>query len=206
MPTDTFAIASDADDGTGYRTAASWATIGAGTFVSEETTNLWCSKTTNGTDFFVDETYLRFDTSSLTANAAISAANLLLHVVSKGANANGITYGADYYDFGGEPSVAADWVLPSPANAITSWSPDSLTVGIVNTIALTGLSGISKTGITGLRLAPLDGAAPTSSTNNIEFAASEAAQQEPRLEVTYEIVGDITTRRYQIRRSRGTSW
>lgn len=208
MPTDTFAITTDNDDGTGYRGGGTnWANISTDPFTAEETTTLLVSQVTNGTQFFLDNTFLRFDTSSLPDNAVPSSANLLLYLIAKGTNPDNIVWGADFYDFGGEPSVAADWELSTSGDAITSFTSGSLTASAVNTIALTGLSGINKTGFTGIRIAPTGSVGqPTSSLNTIEFAASESVQQEPRLEVTYEIVGDTTTRRYQIRRSRGTSW
>ena len=187
MPTDTFAITAEADDGTGYRTAGTWAGIGSGTYTAEETTNLWISKTTNGSEFFVDNLFLRFGTSSIPDTATPTGANLLLYVVSKGADDDSVQYSADFYDFGGEPSVAGDWEQTSSGDAILTLDPDALTTSAVNTIALTGLSGINLSGITGIRIAPKTTTQPSFSTNNIEFAAFEAAQQEPRLEVTYDV-------------------
>jgi hypothetical protein len=184
MPTDTFPIAVDTDDGTGYRGGvANWADIGTGLFVAEETTTLVASKTQFGGDFFVDNAFMRFDTSSLPDIATITSANLLIYAVNID-NGNSVTYAADFYDFGGEPSVAGDWEQTSSGDAISLIEPNNLTEGIVNTVALTGLTGINKTGYTGIRIAPANTTQPTT-INAINIASLEDAPQEPRLEVTY---------------------
>ena len=186
MPTVTFAIAIDNDDGTGYRGGgAVWANIGTATFTAEETTNLVASKTLFGGNYYVDNAYMRFDTSSIPDGAVITSARLILYIDSNNTfDDDGLSFAADFYDFGGEPSVAGDWEQTSSGDAISSFTTASLTTNAVNNLNLTGLSGINKTGYTGVRIAPVNTTAPTG-LNSIEIAAFEAAQQEPRLEVTY---------------------
>ena len=186
MPTDTFPIAVDTDDGTGYRGGgAVWENIGTATFTAEETTNIVASKTLFGGNYYVDNAYMRFDTSSIPDGAVITSARLILYIDSNNTfNDDGISLAADFYDFGGEPSVSGDWEQSSSGDAISSFTIVSLTTNAINNISLTGLSGINKTGYTGIRIAPVDTTAPTG-LNSIEIASFEAAQQEPRLEVTY---------------------
>jgi hypothetical protein len=192
---DTFDIAVDADDGSGYRQSGDWASIASGTFtdlVFGRDDIVSVSRTTNAGNFFISNAFLRFDTSSLPDGATITAANLKLYIDGAGAP-DGATFGVDYYDFGGEPSVAADWEQTSAGDAISSISPGSLTTGVVNTLALTGLTGISKTGITGFRIAPKESTAP-SGDNFIDIAAREHATGAPaQLVVTYTAGGTDAT-------------
>lgn len=192
MPTDTFPIASAGNDGCGYRTDTVWANISTGAYTDESDLPgnvIYVAKyRTAGGDYFNENLYLRWDTSSLPDDATVTSANLLLFITDIIETSDDFEYAADFYDFGGEPSVAGDWELTSSGDAITVIDPDSLTSGAVNTIALTGLSGISLNGFTGIRLAPNDSSSPTVNGDAwLEVAAFEHASQEPRLEVTYTV-------------------
>lgn len=189
MPITTFSIAADADDGSGWRADTVWANIASGSFFDSsatfDDTRSTAGKYWTGTEFRVPNAFLRFDTSALDDAATISAANLLINV-EEIANVDGVSLAADYYDFGGEPPVAADWEQSSSGDCIASFAIASLVDDTVNTLPLTGLAGISKTGITGIRLAPSNTTAPTG-FNYIHFGSREhATLQEPRLEVTWE--------------------
>jgi hypothetical protein len=185
MPTTTFAIASDADDGGGYYTSSSWPANG-GTWTTDDGASLWVTKTLSSGTYYNDVSFLRFNTSSIGSGATVTGATLDLYVISR-SSANSASLLADYYDFGGEPSGSDDWVLTS-SPAILSKSVSSLTANAVNSITITDLSGINTTGITGIRLT-LSEITPTG-TNNVRIAAYEhTTAQEPRLNVTYTISG-----------------
>jgi hypothetical protein len=191
MPTTTFAISSDVNDGSGYYTSNSWPANG-GTWSADDDTSLYVSKAKSGSTYYNDVAFLRFDTSSLGSGATVNSATLDLYVLSKN-NDDNASLLADYYDFGGEPSGAEDWVLTS-SPAILSQSVASLTPNSVNSISLTDLSGISNTGITGIRLT-LSAITPTG-MNVVEIAAYEhTSAQEPRLNVTYTVSSGGPVRR-----------
>lgn len=190
MPTDTFAITADANDGDGNKTGPVWANIATYGFNVGDGATATAFKSLFAGNYYVGCVFLRFDTSALPDDASISSASLKLYVTDK-ADPDAITYSADYYDFGGEASVDADWEQSSSGNCIASIDPDSLTTSTVNTIALTTLTGISVSGVTGIRIAPTNTTEPTGD-NYIECAAYDHAQQEPRLEVTYTTGGGGT--------------
>src|SRR5215204_483026 len=123
MPTDTFSIAVDADDGSGWRADAVWANITAGTFSDSsavfDDTRSTVGKYFTGTEYRVPNAFLRFDTSTLPDDATVTGANLLIHV-EEIANADTVSVAADYYDFGGEPPVAGDWEQTSSGDCISS--------------------------------------------------------------------------------------
>jgi hypothetical protein len=190
MPTDTFPIAADADDGHGrMQSASTWVNTPSGVYTDNPFGSTLASVAKHGalSVFYVVNAFFRFDTSSIDDAATITSANLLLYCDGAAAPDGAIAdYGGDFYDFGGSPSTSTDWEWTTSGDAITTISAGSLSVGSVNTIALTGLSGISKTGITGIRLAPKDSANAPTADNFIDFAAREhTTGQEPRLEVTY---------------------
>lgn len=185
MATDTFALSANDQDSCGYKRGSTFATLSAETFDENPfgATLISLSCTSSG-EFWILNGFMRFDTSTLPDGATITGANLKVYV-DTGAEPDGIQFAADFYDFGGTPAVDADWEATSSGDAIATIDVGSLTQGAVNTIALTGLTGISKTGITGLRFAPKTGATPTGD-NYVDFAAFDHGSfQEPRLEVTY---------------------
>jgi len=181
----TFTINSDADDGAGRRSNAVWANLLAGGAYTEMSNQplLYLNKATTGT-YFLGNVYFRFDTSGLPDDAEITAAVLKIYI-QDALNKEAVLFAADYYDFGGEPSVAGDYVTSSPADAITTIDPSGFTIGVMESISLTSLTGISKTGFTGLRLAPKDTVAPTVD-NYVGIAQYEHASNPPaQLVVTY---------------------
>ena len=204
MPTDTFSITANSNDGHGRRgPTATWAGIGAGAYSDEQygTGIVVVQQTFDGSNFFLTNAYLRWDTSTLPDSSTITSANLLLFLEGKG-DPNNVTWAADFYDFGGTPSVAGDWEATSSGDAITSIDLTALTTSAVNTIALTGLTGISKTGFTGIRIAPATSTQPTGD-NFTDFSSLESANQEPRLEVTHTpATGDFPPPRI----GRGSAW
>ena len=185
MPTDTFST-TDANDGSGYYAGGATWPANSGTWNDEPGGSIWVSKTDEGVNYTQDSAFLRFDTATIDDAATITAATLKLYVVSKTDSDNYSLVG-DAYDFGGEPTVAADWVETASPSIFSAVDLGSLTTSAVNNIAITDLAAVNKTGFTGIRLT-LSAGTPTAA-NFVEFAASEHAQQEPRLEVTYDLPG-----------------
>jgi len=144
---------------------------------------------------------MRWDTSVIGSGSTVTAATLKVYVISKQLNEAGRSLVGDYYDFGSEPTVGADWVETASPSIFTAIGIGSITAGAVNNITLTDLSGISRTGYTGIRLTLSSGAPTAGNTDFVQFATREHATfQEPRLSVTWTGGGqtlrpdaDITT-------------
>lgn len=179
-------ITSDADDGYGER-EGSLPPSGAWTNEPLGGTLGKAQKVRYPTNYgYFGLTFLRFDTSNIPDDAVITGAELKLHVNSK-IDDNGASVVADYYDFGGEPTVVGDYVETISSSIIASTTIASIVDDAVNTITLTDLTGISKTGYTGIRLGI--GAVTLGADNDenwVEWALSEHATfPPPTLEVTY---------------------
>jgi hypothetical protein len=188
MPETTFPIAAAADDGSGWKEHTVWASIASGTFEDGSSafddTILGLQKQLVGATYRVNLTFLRFDTSSIPDDHTIVRADLQLFCTEKLVSETTL-FAADYYDFGGEPPVDADWELTSSGNCIRSFSfADLVSAGVTN-IRLSNLDGISRTGTTGIRIAPATSTAPTLQ-NYVLLASQEHASQEPRLVVTHQ--------------------
>ena len=201
----TVTISTDANDGYGRRsTGGAWSGISSATYTDNPDSTpelMGLSKAWNGSILFSTSIYMRFDTGAfIPANAIIISANLLLYVLGKQTPADE-DYAADFYDFGGTPSVAADWEISSSGDAIATVNTANLTESVVNTIPLTGLSGITRSGEvnaqgftdhTGIRMSAKTSAEPTVD-NWVDFASRDnPTVQEPRLEVTYELASPAT--------------
>ena len=183
-----FPIATGDDDSYGRKRSATWAGMVASsdyTNQPDSTDYVSVSKGVySGTDRAVVCSYYRFDTSSLPDDAIITGASLKLYVLDR-SSAGDAEYAADYYDFGGAPSVIGDWELSSSGDAIATITRAQLVLSTIVTIPLTGFSGINRTGYTGLRLGPKNTVEPTLD-DWVDFASYENASfQEPRLEITY---------------------
>jgi hypothetical protein len=194
MPTDTFTVASNTDDGSGYRTDTVWANVASAAFNNADGSFNSMTKSLFTGDYYVHNFFLRFDTSSLPDAAVITAADLLMYLHDRG-DPDNVDYAIDFYDFGGEPSVAADWELTSSGDAVATVDASALTIGVVNTIPLTGLAGISLTAITGLRGAQKNSVAPTGD-NYVDFTSWAlglgAGGSVPQLRVTYTVPAAAT--------------
>jgi len=185
MPTVTFDLASDADDGDGTKSNIVFANVPGSSYTVGDGTEGGTVRSLFGGSYFIGCCYFRFDTSSLPNDATVTAANLKLYLNSKG-DPDNLDYAGDFYDFGGEPSVDADWEATSSGDAITTIDATGQTAGVVNTIALTTLTGVSLTGFTGLRLSSKTNPTPTGD-NFLTYAMHEDATsgRRPQLEVTY---------------------
>jgi hypothetical protein len=184
MPTDTFAVSSDANDGSCYKQGTTWPPT---TFAVDDGPDQYASKALVGGTYYADVSFMRFDTSSIPDTATITGAVLKLDIIAK-SDDNNFSLVGDYYDFGGEPSVSADWIETASPSIFSAIDLTGITVGAILSITLTDLSGISKTGFTGIRLT-LSSGTPTGQ-NGIQYAAYEhTTRQEPRLDVTYTVSG-----------------
>lgn len=184
MPVDTFSTLAG-NDGTGFYQHTAWPP-NPGTWFGDAATELWVAKSLAATIYSADITCLRWDTSSIPDNATITAALVQLYTISK-VDSDNYSIVGDYYDFGGEPTVAGDWIETASPSIFSAADLSSVPTGVVNEVELTDLSGISKTGITGIRLT-LSTGTPVIGENNILFAdAEDTVNQEPRLVVTYSV-------------------
>ena len=182
-----FPVVADADDGTGERVAATWAGIASGTFTGESTDTLWISKYFN-TTYSHDMTCLEIDTSGLPDMATVVKATLKEYVISK-QDAQNFGVVADYYHFGGEPTVAADWILTSDPSILASEDITPFASTAWNVMDVKELGGINKFGYTGIRLT-LDAPATPTGDNHLEFAGSEHTTAPPfTLDLDYVLEG-----------------
>jgi hypothetical protein len=113
---------------------------------------------------------LRFDTSGLPAGATVTGATLKLFV-NKTVSADGRNLVAEWAPSAVWPLVSSDWTLNSTASALAGVAVSSLQTAAVNSFALTGLSNISTSGFTSLRL-HLSGGQPAGD-NYVQFASFE---------------------------------
>ncbi len=126
---------------------------------------------------------LRFDTSALPDGATIESASLRLSVLAK-ADADNRGLEGEWYSAANWPIDAGDSSVVSSASAFPSLDITGLSTTAVNSVALGGLSSISTTGYTGLRL-HLGGGQP-SGDNYLQVAAFEhASRPEAELVVSY---------------------
>lgn len=205
MTQTTFDILNGAGDCYAKRNRDNWSLIDSGTFAShdaDDPNNILVERSWSGSiDYYIGHGYLRFDTSSIPDGATITAAELQIYVISKVVT-DGLSLLGDYYDFGGTPAVAADWVHTPPGGAASSLI-SALTAAAVNTLTLSNLASINKTGYTGIRLGISARAADAAPTGNNEVVISsyEGPSQAAKLVVTYDTVtldsalpdADVTT-------------
>jgi hypothetical protein len=114
---------------------------------------------------------VRFDTSALPDNATVTSATLRLYALSS-TSADNRNLVAEWYPGSSWPIDGADWVGTASSSASTGTPLRSLAASAYNDLSLSGLSAISTTGYTGLRL-HVSGGQPTGE-NNASFASLEA--------------------------------
>ena len=132
--------------------------------------------------YYVNVPSLRFDTSALPDGATITSATLKVYVIKK-VDGDSRNLMAEWYPGSSWPIDASDYSLNSSGSALAGSGVPSLTVGAVNSFALSGVSSVSTTGWTALRL-HLSGGQPAGD-NYVQMAAFENANPEAQLVVTY---------------------
>lgn len=187
MPTITYDIASNLDQATASRAAASWAGVPTGTFNQGGGATDTFSKSLFGGTYTVHNSLMRWNTASLPDDATVTSAVLKIWVNAKG-DPDNVDYACDYYTWGGSPAVSGDWEQSSSGDAIATIDATSLTTGAVNNLSFTGLTGISLSGYFGLRIAPKTTAQPTGD-NFVDWASVEdgTTGHRPQLQVTYDV-------------------
>jgi hypothetical protein len=113
---------------------------------------------------------LRFDTSGLPAGATVTGATLKLYV-NKWVSADARNLVAEWAPSAVWPLVSSDWALNSTASALAGVAISSLQASAVNSFVLTGVSNVSTSGFTSLRL-HVDGGQPAGD-NYVQFASFE---------------------------------
>jgi len=184
MPTDIFPIAVDTDDGSGYLRDTFYPPT---TFVNDDAPDAaGVARHFLSPNYTVSHILLRWDTSSIADGASISAAELAFIYLGQGGSFDYDLIG-QWYDFGGEPTVAADIITDAVYDAIAPQDP-SLWGGAPQEIVvpIADLSGINKTGYTGLRL-KLTGTTPTTAEYYSIAVYEHATHAPPELRVTYTV-------------------
>jgi hypothetical protein len=185
-PTTSFAIAASGNDSLVRRDdATTYPPTGAPTWFPAAVSHL-ANKAWTGSIYRLDVGLLQWDTSSLTSNAVVSAANLRYYLITVDDNENRSWLG-QFAAWDG--SSASDWVETVDGSA---WNIDMTSIvgniGTETSHAITSgaLGGISKTGTTYLKHS-ISGGQPTLQNRvNIEpFDGSTAGAIKPTLEVTY---------------------
>lgn len=182
MPTTTVSINANSENTAGgYKHTA--VPVTGGTFTDDYAAGEWqARKIFTGAQYQYSNVFLRFDTSLLPDWAVITAAKLRLYVSDINDNATTYSVQAEYYDYGGSPSVAADWVETCSA-VVAELDIGSFVDDRVNDMTITDFSGINLAGYTGVRLA-LSSGVPTN-FNKIVVQFRSTPWVDPKLEVTY---------------------
>ena len=180
---DTFNIADATQDGCGYRTGSSYPP--GNSYVAEDSSTEWAWKSYNGSVHEVDCSYWRWNTSTIPDTAEVLTATLRLYPIGV-VNTDGKSVVGDWYDFGGEPSVAADWTaspsgtaFTSPVSGFSAYSWKEIALSDPDTY-------VNKTGYTGIRATLGGGAA--SGSNYVATPAKEHpdySAYSAQLEVTW---------------------
>lgn len=181
-PTTTFNVAASADDGTAQRVENVYPPT-AGASAADNDLAVRIDRTFSTPNYISRVGLIRWDTSSLPDDATIDSATLRLWALaSTKQNANDRSVEAEWYD--AETITTADYSENSTADAHAGTTLASITQAADNDFALIGVSNVSKTGFTGVRL-HISGGVPSGS-NTISFAAFDHTTfTEPRLIVDY---------------------
>src|SRR5262245_58855510 len=165
MPTVTFTVASAADDGDIIRNG-SWPPAGSYT-VGDGTVAFSANDSPSSGNYNTYVALFRWDTSSIPDNATIISATFITWCHQRGEADTPGTYSVvgDYYDFGGEPSDGSDWTFVCSPSIFTAFTIASMpSSDIAYRLPLTDLTGINKSGYTGIRVS-LDNPTPPGLSN-----------------------------------------
>lgn len=181
MPTVDFHIASAADDGGGWKTGGSYPPTGS---YNVDDGGI-CYSIKNAASFEVDVGLFRWDTSSIPDAATIVSAEVEFLVTAL-LDADSRVFEGEWYDFGGEPSVDADWVAERTQTRAFTINISAMTNDTREAIPIVNVGNINKTGYTGIRTT-ISGGQPTGS-NQVAVIAYENGTnpgEEAILRVTY---------------------
>lgn len=135
-------------------------------------------------NYFVYNTLLKWNTSSLPDNATVTAATLRVWVINK-SNADSLNLSADWYSWNG---TTADHTATPGTNALAGTAISQISTASDNDFVLSNVNNVSTTGYTYLRLhisQRASDAAPTGD-NMVQIATVESnSYPEARLVVTY---------------------
>lgn len=182
MPTTTFSVGSQANNGMVERVSTDYATISSGTFRRTAPTQDWAYRGLDGVSFSVDVILLAFDTSSLSDTATVNSATLRLNLQSvlSGDGARSLTAGYSAWD----GTSNSDWVGTAQTDAHAGTALSSLTQNASNDLALINLTNINKTGITYIKV-HISGGQPTLSNGAVVTFYDHATLAEPQLIVDW---------------------
>ncbi len=183
-PSTTFSIASDANDGDATGDDATYASIVCETSDAADDTIIARNSDT-GPVFRIDNAFTKWDTSPIPDTATVLSADFEPFINSF-SDTNSRNFIGEYFAWGAV--TCADWSA-SPGSDAFSSDITGLATG-VNTIAMSSLTSINKTGFTELRLG-VSGGEPAS--NNAVIIRSREDGGGPELIVTYDIDPDITS-------------
>jgi hypothetical protein len=186
MPQTTFNVAASGDDGIVQRVGASYPPTGAYTVSTTggDFEGLALKSLVAGPEYRVLVGLVRWDTSSLPADATVTAASFRWWQVAK-ASADTRSLAAEWYAGSNWPIDEADWTSTVGTDAHAGTLINDFITNADNDIVLTNLSNVSKTGYTGLRL-HVTGATP-SGENYLAYSPFDGTFTEPRLIVDYTV-------------------
>jgi hypothetical protein len=181
MAVTNFTIASSSHDDSNERNSSSWGTVsgGGGTYYGgfSSRTEAYIAKSLEGGSYWVSVAYLRWNTSSIPDTDIISAADLQVYpnTISGGSSRN---LQGDWFNWG-TGADSGDWAF-NPTPTAFSGVQYNLWGSGYQTIPLSGLENINKTGDTYIRLT-LDGTGTPSGTNKChirtyDYGSSYAAK------------------------------
>lgn len=196
MPTDIFPIATANDDGSGYFSDAFFPPTTFNVDDDDPDGNVGVARYFSSPTYVLANVFLRWNTSSIPDNAIITDAELAIVYLGMG-GAETYSVIGQWYDFGGEPPVSGDMDVDGSTYDAIAPQPtvDFPPVPVELVWPIADLTGINKSGYTGIRL-KLTGGTPTTGDYH-SFATYEHATQPPaELRVTYSLSDRVYKRLY----------
>lgn len=190
---DTFTPPASGDDGQVAKQDSTWPPPTGGATPDDTSVGAIVRNSWTGSVYIINNGLVRFNTASLPDTAIITAATLRLRIVGTPANADSLTFGAEYYSAGNWPIDSADYTGTPSSSAHGYTAISSFTPAAYNDFALTSPEGnINKTGYTGFRLHVRATSAPAGD-NQFTFRTFDNTTDKPELVVTYVLGGLFTT-------------
>lgn len=178
--------AAAADDGSVARASAAWPPAGPSNYTMAGV-EIQTVKSLFGTDYYVYNGLVRFDTGAVIPDTATVTAVTFRGYITYLVNGDARSLSADYFTWAGTGDPG-DWTAVPGTDAHAGTALSSLTALADNDLALANVGGgnVSVSGYTYLRW-HISGAAPAGD-NSLNFAANEhTTATEPRLIVTFSV-------------------